>query len=364
MNWSWRLGRISGIDVYMHWTFLLLLAWVGYQYYLARPSLGYVLLGLVSILGLFVIIVLHELGHALAARRYGIATRDITLLPIGGLARLERMPDDPWQELVVALAGPLVNVVMAVALFIGIQIAGEVYHIEVMAKPGTAWLGQLMWVNVILAAFNMLPAFPMDGGRVLRALLALRMDYVKATALAASIGQGMAVFLGFLGLFYNPMLLFIAFFVWLGAESEANLVQTGSVLAGIPVQNAMVTRFQTLRADETLAEAVATVQGGFQHDFPVVEGETLVGLMPRDLLLAAVAEKPGTTPIQAVMERDFVTVDPRDMLNKAKNLFTNGDADVLPVVRQGRLCGLVTPDSLGRFLVLRNAALRARPQSA
>jgi Zn-dependent protease len=209
MSWSWRIGCIAGIDVYVHFTFLLLLGWVALAHYLAHGDVTETILGLTFVLTLFAIVVVHEIGHALAARRYGIRTRDITLLPIGGVARLEKMPDDPRQELIVALAGPAVNVVLAVGIYVGLALGQGLGPVRDVLRVGGPLLAQLFWVNVILAGFNLLPAFPMDGGRVLRALLAMRMDYVRATQVAARIGQGMAVLFGFAGLYGNPFLIFM-----------------------------------------------------------------------------------------------------------------------------------------------------------
>ncbi len=225
MGWSWRIGRIAGIDVYVHFTFLLLLAWVGIEHYLAHGDIGEAMGGLAFILALFGIVVLHELGHALTARRFGIRTRDIILLPIGGVARLERMPDDPRQELLVALAGPAVNVVLAAVIYVVLSFGQGLSPVGEAMRVGGGFLEQLFWVNVSLALFNLLPAFPMDGGRVLRALLSLRMERVRATEVAARIGQGLALLLAFLGLFSNPMLVFIGLFVWLGASEESSMVQ-------------------------------------------------------------------------------------------------------------------------------------------
>ena len=234
MTWSWKLARIAGIDIYVHITFLMVILWIGVIYWSQNQNFGTVIEGVGFILALFACIVLHEYGHALTARRYGIRTRDITLLPIGGLARLERMPDVPAQELWVALAGPAVNVIIAAVLFIWLQASGHWQPLDRVDVASGAFAERILMANVFLAGFNLLPAFPMDGGRALRALLATRMEYTRATQRAAQIGQGMAVLFAFVGLQGNPMLIFIALFVWIGAGQEASMVQMKSSLAGIP----------------------------------------------------------------------------------------------------------------------------------
>lgn len=213
MGWSLHLGRWLGIDVYLHFTFLLLLAFIGLGQGVVGRSLDAALGGVLFFGGLFFCVLLHEYGHALAARRYGIATRDITLLPIGGVARLERMPEKPSQEFVVALAGPAVNVVIAIGLFVGLKLGGWWQPLSSLSASSGNIFERLLVANVFLVLFNLLPAFPMDGGRVLRALLAMKLNYTRATRIAARIGQGMAVLFGFAGLFGNPMLLLIALFV-------------------------------------------------------------------------------------------------------------------------------------------------------
>jgi Zn-dependent protease len=232
MSWSWRLGRIAGIDLYVHATFLLLLGWEALRGYQAHGDPAEMMGGLVFIMVLFGIVVLHELGHALAARSFGIRTRDITLLPIGGVARLEQVPRDPGQELVVALAGPAVNGVLAAGIYLVLKLGQGPSPFGEALRVGGGFLNRLFWVNVSLALFNLLPAFPMDGGRVLRAVLALRLDYVRATQVAAMIGQGVAILFGVLGLFYDPFLIFIALFVWFGAAQEASKVQVSLDLGG------------------------------------------------------------------------------------------------------------------------------------
>jgi len=225
MKWSWKIGEFAGIGVYMHTTFLLLLGWVAFTGWLQARTLIGALGSVAFILALFLVVVLHEYGHALTARKFGIKTRDITLLPIGGVARLERMPDDPKQELWVALAGPAVNVVITAVLFVALLITGALEPITQLGVTRGSFLERLMVVNAVLVVFNMIPAFPMDGGRVVRSLLAMRMEYTRATQIAASLGQGIAFLLGFVGLFTNPLLKFTARLMSMGAAQESNLVQ-------------------------------------------------------------------------------------------------------------------------------------------
>jgi Zn-dependent protease/CBS domain-containing protein len=361
MGWSWRIGRIAGIDVYVHPTFLLLLVWVALAHYFAHNDLLEALYGLVFILALFGIVVLHELGHALTARRYGIRTRDITLLPIGGVARLERIPEDPWQELVVAVAGPAVNVVMAAGIYLGLVLARglSLSPADSALRVGGGFVQQLFWVNVALVVFNLVPAFPMDGGRVLRALLAMRLDYVRATQTAASIGQVFALMFGLLGLFYNPFLLFIALFVWLAGAQEAGLVMMRSALGDIPVMRAMITDFRALQADDPLAQAVEHLLGGFQQDFPVVEDGQLVGVLTRNDLAAVLGRHGPETRVGEVMQRDFVTADPREMLQTAFSRLQDDHSRTLPVVKDGRLMGLLTADNLAEVLMIQQALREA-----
>src|SRR5512138_3214799 len=223
MSWSLNIGRVAGTVVRVHLTFLLFLAWIFAASY-ASGGGATAVDSLVFMLALFLCVLLHEFGHIFTARAFGVPTPYVTLLPIGGVARLERIPEEPWEEFLIAIAGPLVNVVIALALILiaGAHVnAANLYAVE---NPSTSMTDRLATVNLFLAVFNMIPAFPMDGGRVLRALLATRTGYVRATEIAAFIGQGAAFALGFIGLFSNPMLIFIAIFVYLAAASEAHMV--------------------------------------------------------------------------------------------------------------------------------------------
>jgi Zn-dependent protease/predicted transcriptional regulator len=354
MKWSRQIGRIAGIRLYVHGTFLILLAWIVISNLMSGYGIAAALESLIFIFSLFAIVVLHELGHALTARRYGIQTRDITLLPIGGVARLERMPEEPIQELLVALAGPAVNVVLAAALFATLMIISGVQAATQLTLVGGSFLAKLMWINVSLAVFNLLPAFPMDGGRVLRALLALRLDYVRATQIAASVGQGMALLFGLAGLMFNPFLLFIAFFVWIGAAEEAALVQTRASLSDVPVAAAMIRNFETLSSRDIIERAVEHFLVGFQQDFPVLEDGRLIGVLTHNDLLAALAKREPDVLVTLCMHREFKSGRPTDMLADILSDMQQSDCPVVPVINEGKVEGLITSDNLREFLLIQN----------
>lgn len=308
MGWSIRIARIAGIDVKVHVTFFLLLAWIGLAYY-AEGGPDAAVAGVAFILALFGCVLLHEFGHALTARLFGIPTPDITLLPIGGVARMQRMPDKPGQEILVALAGPAVNVVIAAVLFFVLGQTGDLSQIQEFASPQVGLLPKLAVVNVWLVLFNLLPAFPMDGGRVLPAVLALFMRYSTATQVAARIGQGMAFLFGLAGLLGNPMLLFIALFVYLAAAQESSYAQMKEAAQGLLVRDAMMTRFIVVDAGAALEEAIDALLRTGQHDFPVVDSRgTVVGILTRDDMIAGYRRQGPDTPVTEVMHRDVPTI--------------------------------------------------------
>lgn len=356
MKWSWRIARITGIDVYVHVTFLVLIAFLVLTPVLSGQPASKALGQLVFTCLLFGIVVLHELGHALAARKYGIRTRDIILLPIGGVARLERMPEEPKQELLVALAGPAVNVALGLVLLGALIGLGSISEIRHASPWGGHLLATLISVNVLLALFNLIPAFPMDGGRVLRALLAMRIDYVRATQIAAFVGQGLAIAMGLYGVLNNDvMLMFIAFFVWMGASDEAAMVQVKSVLGGIPIGRAMITEFHVLDPGDPLEKAVSFVLGGFQHDFPVADANGLVGVLTRADLMTALASEGLQGRVENVMRREFETADPGEMLEGVFERLQACDCRSLPIVRDRQVLGIVTLENIGEFMMVQSA---------
>jgi Zn-dependent protease/CBS domain-containing protein len=347
MSWSVPIIRIAGIQLRVHVTFLLLIGW------LALGSAG----AAIFLLLLFLCVVLHEFGHAFAAKAFGINTPDITLLPIGGVARLERMPEEPIQELIIAAAGPAVNVIIAGCLFLT---GGKFVY---PPTPGIALHDVVLTINVVLLLFNLLPAFPMDGGRVLRALLATRLSYARATQIAASIGQGCAFIFGLLGLMNgNYMLIFIAFFVYIGASQEAALAQMRDVSRRFPVSSAMVREFRSLPETATLEEAVNALLATSQHDFPVVDGAgNVTGILTRHNLIGALRKNDPNIRVGDVMRRDCPTVTTGTRFEDAFRIMQESNCPALPVLDgMKRLVGLLTPENVSELMMVQSAIPRRR----
>jgi Zn-dependent protease/CBS domain-containing protein len=360
MGWSLPIFRIAGIQLRIHVTFVLLIAWLAFGYY-AQGGSPAAAEGVIFVLLLFLCVVLHEFGHALAAKAFGINTPDITLLPIGGVARLERMPEEPKQELLIAVAGPAVNVVIALGLFV----AGGSFinpFVNPAAPERVGLVSQLLIINVLLVAFNLLPAFPMDGGRVLRALLATRMSYARATQIAATVGQGFAFVFGFIGLIWNPFLIFIALFVYIGASQEAALAQMKDVSRRFPVSSAMVREFRTLPENATLEEAVDALLATSQHDFPVVdETGTVAGVLTRHDLIAALRKNDPALRVGDVMRRNIPTVTTGTRFEEAFRIMQECNCPAVPVLdSMKRLVGLLTPENVTELMMIQSAMPRRR----
>lgn len=363
-RWALRLGRVAGIDVYLHATFLLLLVWLGSAELMRGAGGAAALLTVGYISALFGCVVLHEFGHAMAARHYGIRTRDITLYPIGGIARLEKMPSKPMQELVVALAGPMVNVVLAAALAILLFTVPGAGSLGEVSALGGAVLPRLLVANVFLAGFNLLPAFPMDGGRVLRALLATSMGRLRATRAAAQIGQLMAVLFAIAGLFAAPMLLLIAVFVWIGAAQEANATEMRSAIAGMSVRRAMETRFEVVAAFDTLERGYELIMAGQQIDFPVLSPDgQVVGLLEREALARGLAELGPLAFVHQVASPRVLRVYDREPLDAALERLAGVPwRTVLVFDLADRLVGLLTADNVGELVMFETTKLKAHPE--
>lgn len=355
MGWSFPVGRLFGSELRVHATFFLLIAWIGAAAWVSGGPAA-AAENVLFVLALFLCVVAHEFGHALMARRYGIATPDITLLPIGGLARLERLPEEPMREVAVALAGPAVNLAIWAVLVLLFGTGVGVDGLDRIDDPQAGFLQRLAMVNLFLVAFNLLPAFPMDGGRVLRALLALRMPRARATRVAATAGQVMAFGFGVLGLISgNPVLLLIAVFVWFAASAESADVALREVARGLAARDAMITTFEPLAPDDSLQAAGAALIRTTQHEFPVLDADgRLVGFLTRKALLAAYAAGQQADRVTGAMQRDIPTVPLRASLGAAIAAMQKAAAPALGVTDQeGRLIGYITPENLGELMMLR-----------
>jgi Zn-dependent protease/CBS domain-containing protein len=362
MGWSLTLGRIAGTAIRIHVTFLLLLVWIGFIYY-RQGGPGAALEGVVFVALLFFCVLLHELGHVFAAKRYGINTSDVTLWFFGGIASLERISERPIEEFVIAIAGPLVNVAIAAVLILFLGARFDPDDLSRMQDPAVSMVAKLAAANIFLVLFNLIPAFPMDGGRVLRSLLAIRLGHARATQVAAVVGQAFAVAFGVFGIVTgNVTLIVIAVFVFLAASGEASYAQLRAVTRGALVADAMITKFQTLGTQATVNDAVEALIRTTQREFPVVDGSgRLRGVLTRDAMIKALKEAGPDTPVLNVMEADVPTISARASLDAAVRALTEAGKPVVGVTdAQGRIIGMLTAENLGEMMLIQSA----RPTNA
>ena len=359
MKWSWKIARLGGIDIYLHFTFLVLIAWIGLAYWQLEGTVEAVISGVGFILALFACVVLHEFGHALTARQFGIGTRSIVLLPIGGIASIEKTPEDPREEILIALAGPAVSFGIAALLWLVLRASTGIATMDSLSLSEGSFLQRLMLINLLLGAFNLLPAFPMDGGRVFRALLSLRLGPLKATRIAAVVAQGAAIVLALIGMRYNLFLVFIAMFIWIGAATEASLASARSVLSGVTARSAMETNFEVLAYDDSLGRAVALTLDGSQKDFPVMRDGRVVGVLRQADLLRGLHDHGKLCRVDQVMRAQPAEMDIGASL---EHVLEDMDADhsgLLVVTDKGRVAGIIDIDNLMEFLRI-NKALQAQ----
>jgi stage IV sporulation protein FB len=363
MGGSIKVGRAFGIDVKVHWTFLLLLAFFGFTAYQNSGSLGSALVTVGVIVALFVCVLLHEYGHSLAAQRLGIEIADITILPIGGLARLKSLPEKPWDEVKIAIAGPLVNVVLAplffgVALLLGGGLTMPPNILEGVQSAAQVFV-YLGFINVALVVFNLIPAFPMDGGRVLRGLLATRLGPVRATDISSAVGQFFAAAFFLIGLLSGNLLLaLVAVFIFFGAGGEAQMVRQREQMRGLLVSDVMGSRrrTETVTPYHTFGQVLDMVIHGYQEDFPVVDEEgNLVGMITRNEIMTAAHSPERYASVRDVMKTDFPTISPdADLFTDGARILQESGLRALPVVKAGDLVGMLTMDDIGQAVLLRD----------
>jgi Zn-dependent protease/CBS domain-containing protein len=353
MRWSITLGSFKGTAVRVHVTLLLFLAWIGMAAF-QRGGAEAAGQSVLFIALIFLCVVLHEFGHILTARQFGIRSSEVTLLPIGGVANMEAMPQKPYQELLIALAGPAVNIAIAGAL-LAVSGAFNLDDAAHISDPSISIVERLAATNVFLAMFNMIPAFPMDGGRVLRAALAMWLGQGAATRIAAQIGQGFALLLGFLGLFGHPMLIFIAVFVYMAAAGEAQMTTLAEAARGLPAVDAMETRIAAISRGASVNDAIETLLATSQDDFPVLDGlGRLEGILSRAEIVEALRTCDPSEPVAPFARRDVKTIRAGETVDAALPDLNAGDP-VGVVEADGRFLGLLTRQSLAEIMMIRNA---------
>lgn len=356
MKANLNLGSVSGIKIKIHWTFFFLIVWVAFNEVKEGGTTESVFYNIAFVLAVFVCVVLHELGHALTAKRFGINTKNITLLPIGGMARLDKIPASPKEEFLVTIAGPLVNIVIALLLYFVIpyqnlmhlSLGEEIAFINSFTLQN--FLIYLFFVNIGLVVFNLIPAFPMDGGRILRALLAMKLDRVKATKIASSIGLTIAVMFLLIGLLYNPILIFIALFVFIGAYTENLMVKQLSLLKGHKVKDVMLTSITKFNSENSIQDVIDVLLAGSENNFVVVDNDKIVGLLYHKDIIEKSKER--ALKIKEIMKTSFKTIDINADINEVYRLIYSDNKPFLPVVDKNKLIGAIDLANINEFFLL------------
>ena len=355
MKGSFKLGKIADIGIFIHWTFSLLILFIVFINYRSGQNATQILWSVFFVLSIFITVVMHELGHALAAKRYNIITKDITLLPIGGIARLEKIPEKPIEELIVAIAGPLVNIVLAVitGIFITIPATSE----QLMAQLANGvnannFFLNFFLVNFWLALFNLIPAFPMDGGRILRALLSFRLQRHVATRISARIGQFLALGFILLGFFTSPFLIFIGIFVIIGAQVEADYTESKFMLKGFKIHDVLMKQYPKIDANETVKTAVALVLDSQNKNFLITEQEIPVGTLNRDQIIMALSQKGEAEFIYNIMDRNLIFLDANSLLENVFELIQLNKSKLMLVMENNEVAGALDIENLMEFILI------------
>ena len=357
MKGSFKLGSIAGIGIFIHWSFTLLIAYIVYSNYRAGHNAEQIMWAVIFILSIFVTVFLHELGHALAAKKYNIKTKDITILPIGGLARLERIPEKPKEELIVAIAGPAVNI--ALALITGLFITlPEIKELTIQLSGGvnqSNFFLNFFIVNIWLAIFNLIPAFPMDGGRVLRAILSMKVERHIATKIAARIGQLLAVGFIFLGFYSNPFLIFIGLFIILGAQGEVEMTKVGFMLRGIFVKDIVMKHYETIDENDIVENAVKQLLNGQCKNFLVTSQNNPVGSLSRDEIIEALSNNGNRATIHAVMNKSPLRLSVQEPIEAAYQKMLGNKNGLAIVYDNQQFVGVLDLDNILEFIMIKNA---------
>jgi len=361
MSASLSVGQFAGIKVQIHWTFWLLFIFVAFLVFTNDGNFSELAWNFVFVFALFFCVILHEFGHALTARRFGVGTRSITLLPIGGLASLKKIPENPKEEFYIAIAGPLVNVVIALLLYPFLNLEAymgqdpEMLQEQLSSINGDNFLFYLFFVNIALVLFNMLPAFPMDGGRIFRALLSMKLGRIQATNIAASVGKFLAFLFFIYGIFFNVILAVIAVFIYFGAHSENITVQQLSLLEGNSVRDAMITEFSILKPDDPLSVAIDKILASTEQNFIVATDNRIEGILYMEDLANALRKGGDELKIGEVMDQNVLTLEAEKPLASGYRKIQQGYKNFFPVLEHGEIVGVVDMNNINEFLTFRAA---------
>ncbi len=355
MRWSFKIASLFGIPIKVHATFLLLLVLIAVnppQQEGAGFNIPSGLPGVILVVGIFFCVVLHELGHSLVARRFGVEVTDITLLPIGGVAKMRTMPHSPWAEFAIAAAGPATSIAIGVLATLAIY---GMQKFDTLATGKPSYLVILATINFILAGFNLVPAFPMDGGRILRSLLWSRLGFIKATKVAATIGQFLAIALFIFGLVhFNLWLVLIAMFVYFGATMESQAAAMRHGLAQVPASNAMISDIQTISPEELIEQVRQRALHTGQDNFPVFDGQEFIGLLTRPRLQEALRRRENQSSARKFMSAEIVYCGPQDSLAQILAVMNDKNLPCVVVMQDDQLLGLITPEQIGKVQMLKN----------
>lgn len=357
MKWSLKIARIAGINVYLHWTFIVLLLGV---FVASLRNIGggeRSLNGFWFIILLFLFVLLHEFGHALMGKRFGVKTNHITLLPIGGVAAMEHIPEKPWQEMLIAFAGPAVNLVLALLFLILLAVSGDMPAFAEWWSPVRSdnMIYSLFTTNLMLFSFNLIPAFPMDGGRVLRALLAMKYGRYKATNIAVRIGQLLAIGLVLFGLSGNIWLVFIGVFIYLGAGAEGNYESTRSALSKYKVKDAIMHQFTPLQSSDTIGTAVRLLLDGQEKEFIVLENKEVVGTLTRNEMIEGLGHYGKESSLSEVMKKTILRLEPQMPLDDVYDQMSDENVEIAPIFENGKLIGVLNRENIMEILIIDNS---------
>lgn len=356
MKGSLYIGKVSGIKMFIHWTFFILILWIVFAGISGGRNITEILISLGLIMAVFACVVLHELGHALTAKRFHFQTQDIILLPIGGLARMKGLPDRPLHEFLVAIMGPVVNIGIAILLYVILKLSGNFpASAEDIDFTRVNFLFQLYAINIFLALFNLIPAFPMDGGRILRALIASRLPRAKATKIAVYIGQFIATLFVLVGFFFNPFLIFIGLFVFFGAWAELNMEKTKLHLENIKVGDLLMQNYSVLNKEDPISKAVSIILDGQESSFIVRNNGQIAGTLSKTEIIEGLSKFGKEAPVEQVMKRDIMFLKENEKITDVMQKFPDDNYALMPVMEEEKVVGVLNMENIKEFVEIQTA---------